>query len=474
MKIFSFIIILFIGYIATSAKAENLNIKISIEGLQDTSLIIGHYFEKKILVDDTIQINHLGQGELIKDEKLPEGIYVIYLPNKTYFDVLIGSDQSFSITTKDHDFIDYLNIKNAQESSHFLSHQRYLSEAQKKATKLQEQLKAVKNNEDSTQLLSAKLNEINNNVMSYWNKAIDDNQNTFFASFLKALKEVDIPEFEAEENAVNKDSVIQMKKYHYFSDHYFDNIDLTDDRLLRTPFFTNKIDTYLSKMIAQNPDTIAAASIMLIEKSRQNEEMFKFMIQYLFNRAVESKLMGMDAIIVALGEKYYLAGETPWANDKFLKDLEDRIKLLKPTLIGKVAHDLKMESVTGEYFKLSEVIAPYTILAFWEPSCGHCKKEIPKLHEEVLEKYKDKGIKIFAVYTQADKKEWSTFIEEHNLFDFINVYDPYQTSGFRNYYDISTTPVIYILDKDKKIVAKRIGVENIPGFFEFEIKNGRL
>ncbi len=52
------------------------------------------------------------------------------------------------------------------------------------------------------------------------------------------------------------------------------------------------------------------------------------------------------------------------------------------------------------------------------------------------------------------------YVNAHNL-EWLNVWDPYNTSNFRNNYDIYSTPVIYLLNKDRKIVAKRIGVDQI-------------
>lgn len=130
------------------------------------------------------------------------------------------------------------------------------------------------------------------------------------------------------------------------------------------------------------------------------------------------------------------------------------------------APDMKMPSYTGEWFRLSEVSAPYTILAFWEPSCGHCKKEIPHLKSAILDQYSKYGVKVFAVYVQVDPDPWKEFIEEHQLEDFINVYDPYGSSHYRQFYHIKSTPTLFVLDKDKKIIAKKLGVEQIADFLD--------
>jgi thiol-disulfide isomerase/thioredoxin len=130
-----------------------------------------------------------------------------------------------------------------------------------------------------------------------------------------------------------------------------------------------------------------------------------------------------------------------------------------------------MESIEGQIYSLNELNAEITIVAFFEPSCGHCKKEIPKLYRQVFEPYRSKGVQVFAVYTLADREEWTNFINEHELYDWINVYDPYHQTHFRDYYDIKSTPTIFILDREKKIIAKKLDVDQMPGFLDYVLSN---
>jgi thiol-disulfide isomerase/thioredoxin len=259
--------------------------------------------------------------------------------------------------------------------------------------------------------------------------------------------------------------------YHYYKEHFFDNIDLQDERFLRTPYFAQKLETFIDKLVIQVPDSVVKEGVRLIEMARGNEEMFRFLVQFMFNRANESKIMGMDAAMVAFAEKYYLSGEATWADQEFLDKLETRVREIKPTLIGNKAHEMRMESIEGQIYSLNELNAEITIVAFFEPSCGHCKKEIPKLYREVFEPYRSKGVQVFAVYTLADRDEWTNFINEHELYDWINVYDPYHQTHFRDYYDIKSTPTIFILDREKKIIAKKLDVDQMPGFLDYVLSN---
>ncbi len=69
-------------------------------------------------------------------------------------------------------------------------------------------------------------------------------------------------------------------------------------------------------------------------------------------------------------------------------------------------------------------------------------------------------MEVLAVYTQQDKEEWENYINETG-YDWINAWDPDQQTYFRYYYDVYTTPTLYVLDRNKTIVAKRIDMESL-------------
>jgi thioredoxin-related protein len=174
--------------------------------------------------------------------------------------------------------------------------------------------------------------------------------------------------------------------------------------------------------------------------------------------------------MVSIAEDWYLNGKASWADTTLLGKMRERVEKITPNKLGALAYNMqRMQSYDDKYWNMHNVNAKYLVLIFYEPSCGHCKKEVPKLVKEYTDTLKDMGVKVFAVYTQYDKEEWHKFINEKgmDIDGWYNVWDgPYPHSNFRNYYDIYSTPLIFVLDKDKKIIAKRIGVENIKEFLE--------
>lgn len=453
---------------AATTDDDHTDFTIRVDKYYNAPVVLAYYFNKQMLVKDTVLTDAKGCAHFAPAEKYPEGIYVVYFPDKSYFDIILGDDQTFELRcdTMPH-MTERATASGSRILDEFLKYQKYLAERQQYYKQLDDEFKALDpKDEAGKERLRETFRQADATVKANTEATIERNKDNFLGVFLRALTDIKIPEFDIPEEGAARDSILQIKRYYYYRAHYFDNFDLTDGRLLRTPFFIDKVDKYFTETLPQIADTVAQEAIAFIEKTRPCYEMFRYFVSHLYNMTNNSKIMGMDAALVALADRYYLSGEADWVEEKFIEDLRTNVNNIRHILIGQKAVDLKMISLTGEWFTLSEVDAPFTILVFWEPSCGHCKKEIPLLKKEIWDKYAQYGIKIYAVYCQTDKKEWEDFITEHQLEEWMNVYDPYRRTGFRDYYNIKSTPQIFILDKDKTIIAKKIGVDQIGGFLD--------
>ena len=98
------------------------------------------------------------------------------------------------------------------------------------------------------------------------------------------------------------------------------------------------------------------------------------------------------------------------------------------------------------------------------------QKQVPLIKTQLLDRFKPYGFKVFAVHTQNEKEKWEKFVTDHELFDFINCWDPHNQTNFRVYYHIESTPILYLLDKDKKIIAKKTGIEQLADMLTKEYK----
>ncbi len=459
------ILAFFLG--SCNATAQQYAINIKINGLSDTEIFLAHHYGNKQYLDDTIKLNDKGEGIFKGDSLLHQGIYLVVLPSKNYFEIVVGPDQQFSVETNKDDLQKAMKIKGSKENSAFLHYQNYMIAMNAKSMDLQQRLKTNSSNTDSTAFLQSRLKDLDKEVRSEWNKIIAENPGTLLESIIKAMISPEMPEFIIPENIQNKDSAQWFMSYNYNQNHYFDNVNLTDERLLLTPILHNKIDHYFTKVLIQNPDTIIKYIDILAKKASGNDEVFQYLMRYCINTFQQSNIMGMDKVFVHVADTYYLSGKVDWLDEETTKKLGEQVAKLRFNLVGNVAQDLKMETILGPFARLSEIKAKYTLVMFYEPDCGHCKKVVPKIWE-IYNQFTRNEFEVMAVYIQTDKTEWMKYMEEKH-YDWINVWDPYHLTNFRFFYNVYSTPTLYLLDKDKKIIAKRIGPETVENILNLEL-----
>jgi thiol-disulfide isomerase/thioredoxin len=461
---FFFIFILWVPAFSFGQLKNGYEIDISIKDLPDSTVFMAYHLGNKQYIKDTIKLDGKGHGIVHGQETLPQGIYMIVLPGRKYFEFLISDNQRFSVNCTFSDYFNTLKFIGSEENSAFVEYQKKWVTMQQRSASLSKRVQNNKQNNDSLKLLVPiqKLQE--DKMKLYLKTVVKENGGNFLGTLVKALLPVDVPDFPVPIGFANPDSVKWIRNYTYNKDHYFDNIDLTDERLLRTPILYSKLDAFFTNILIQAPDSINREIDKLIRKCSPDYKVFQFVSVYLFNHFRESEIMGHDAVMVKLADDIYLSGKADWVTKEFKDDLRKQIDLIRPNLIGKKAENIVMDSYNGIFVSLYDVEKDFTILYFWEPDCGHCKEATPKL-KVYYDKPKDYSIEVFAVCTTSDKAKWTRYIEDNKLI-WINGWDPKRSSHFDYYYNVQSTPTVYILDKNKKIIAKKLSVEEIGSFID--------
>ncbi len=460
---------------------QSYEIHVKIPSLGQDTVVLGNRFNDSFIPRDTVVLSEKGTGTFRGSESLPEGMYLVFLPDKSYIDLLISNDQDFSFENDTSDFIDNMVVTGSKENEEFYSYQRFIQENRPLASALQDRLSTAATAEDSASVRE-ELESLNRAVQDRVNRYIDENKDNFFGVFLLALQEIKVPDPPLGDDGQPLDPSFQ---YRYYKAHYFDNFDISDVRLLRTPFYEQKLMNYIDNVVPQHPDSLILAVDTLIAESRSDPQLFRYMLITLFNHFAQSQIMGMDAVYFHIAEKYYIP-EAEWSDPEFISNLKERVEKSKPTLIGTKATDiqfvevdmnhfiraeedeeLKRNPYIGNFRQLYDVDAKFTILYFWEADCGHCQIATPVLHE-VYERLKPKGVEVVAFNNlsgEEGKVKWINYINENGFYDWINCWNPYDFS-YKNTYDITSTPQLYVLDRDKKIIAKRIAPEQAEEIIE--------
>ena len=347
-----------------------------------------------------------------------------------------------------------------------------------------------KSKEDSTKFMNQKIKELNDEVKKFDSDFMTKVKGTFVYDVLNLKTEKEPTEIPKAKNG-RPDSVYQ---YYYYKNHFFDGINFKDERIIRTPFFDDRVKKYFDQVILNHPDTVIQEIDKVLAKCDEGNLIYNLLLGYFTYKYEQSKIMGFDKVFVHVADKYILSGKAKKVyTEETVGKIKERVDIMRNLLLeakvsevymidttnGKAVRKMGFDtatsskSITDLYYKniekltpmfktLYQVNAKYTILVFWAVDCGHCQTEVPKLHEALKELKGKLDVKVFAVQTKDDLFDsWRKFIIDHKLNDFINVYDPIHLNNLKERFDIYSTPVIYILDKDKKIKAKRIASEQV-------------
>jgi len=440
------------------------SLSVTVKQTPEVQVRLAYHVGNQQYVKDSITTDKSGTSRFTGSEKLAPGVYMIVLPGNSFFEFLLGNDQHFDITCDINNPAGTLAFTGSEENSRFLEYQRRWKELQEEAMALNEKLRAASPSGADAASLKTQLAAQEKKMKQYLAETAESNKGTLLGAIARSIIPVEPHEPAIPAGTANRDSVGRLMSYLYYKDHFFDNIEFTEPGLIRSPVLGGRLEQFFRQVVIQMPDSIIKEADRVLEMSSVNDDVYQYVAVWLMNRYATSEIMGHDAVVVHLADQVYLAGRAPWADKEYIADLEKRVDRLRPNLIGRKAPELLMNSFAGYYVSLYDIRSDFTIIYFWEPDCGFCKEATPML-KDYYEKHRADGIEIFAVCTQQDQEKWEKYIVDNGL-GWVNGWDPQRLSRSDYLYNVESTPLIYILDKDKKIIAKRLAAGDVASFID--------
>lgn len=473
MKKFLYLTVILILSSTAFSQKDEFKIKMKIDGMQDSACYLINYFGSQRYYKDTANFDKNGVVVFSGPKHHQGGIYGVFTGGKLLFEIVLNNEPVVDLVTDTNDYIGSMKVNKSEENKLFFEHLKFITKHQKDSEPLRRKIQNKSLSEKERKEISAQLTQIGVDINKYRLGIIDKYPESLVSVIFKTMKEPEAPAFEE----IKNDSTKRYTKYIYIKDHYFDDVDFSDARINYTPLYHNKIEKFFKQVVIPAPDSIIKEADILIARSKANKEIFKYTVHYLLSHYERSKIMGMDAVFAHIGLNYYTHDLAFWADSTQIEKVQERARKITPLILGKKAINLSLLDTNNKWQQLYKVDSEYTVLVFWDPDCGHCKKELPKLSEYTDSLKAHLSIKVYAVSSHHNN-EWKKFIKDNKL-DFINVAVPqevykdekiateYVIKGYTdlrslNYhqtYDVYSTPQIYLLDKTKKILGKKLDTE---------------
>lgn len=449
------------------------HIKFKINGLEpgQTVFLADHHIGGKYL-RDTAMVDKKGIAEFTGNKLLQRGMYLFVLPEKSdFFEFLIDDDQDFLIKTDtsffQHNYYKNMKVEGSDENTWFVGYQNQKTTIIEQILAIDAEIKKD-STEENLAIWTPKRDALIQEKMNADSLYVALHPSSMLSRFLLALMPVDVPQPPTDENGIIDSSWM----YRYFKEHYWENVDFNEDALVRMPVnvLKTKMDYYFDKVIVPDADSSIQACNDLLLQAQNSLENEKYIIWYLTNRFESSKIMGLDRVFVHMALSQYCQGRTWWVDSTTTAKMCESAYRRSYSLIGAKAADLQLKNQDSVWINTNSFKAPYTILMFWDPTCGHCKEIMPKI-AKIYAENKDKGWKVVTLAAGNKKKEWYEYLAAHpEISEFTNlirgeVLDQKYADALQSYYVISS-PTIFLLDENKKIVANRIDTDKIVEFIE--------
>ena len=459
------------------AQNNEFELKITFKPFKNQFIYLGYYMGKQRPIIDSVMLDNNSSAVFKKNKKIEKGIYLIGYPGKSgYFEILIDKEQKFSVFTDTLNVMKTLTFEGSLDNTLFLQYQNFTADKAREIEDAKAMLPLAKTKVDSTNL-QAIIKKGESDIQQNRNSIITNNPDATITALLKAMRDPVIPS--AENHPGGKyDSTFA---YRYFKDHFWDDAYFYDERLVRTTFFEDKLDRYFEQLVPLNPDSVIKELDWMLAYASINDEMQRFLLVKFVNRYLNLKYLWEDKVYIHLFEKYFSQKNYSWLSEAGKKTIFDRAYSLMANLMGNPSAEIELPDSTGKQKKLFAITEPYTLVVFWDPTCGHCKETLPRIDSIYRAKWKALHVKIYAIAKETDgtKKDWLNFVNEHDLKGWEHVYNSKTENNARvnnnipsyyQLYDVQTVPTLYLLDKDKRILAKKVTFEQIDEVLDYKLQ----
>ncbi len=488
----AFLILFLIAAASSFSYSQKLRFKIS--NHKDTTVNLVRYLGKGLYYSDTAEMKN-GVVEF-DGSKQKAGILGLFMPDQKMLE-FIYNDEEVSIEATYPDMMGTSKVKKSEENMIFHEYVRFMNTQRLKAENFNNQRKAYKPEDEEYKRLTKLMEEATEAVELKQQSIVAENPGKLVAKIVKMATDIKIPESPKDENGKVLDSTF---KFNYYRKHYFDNFDFNDDRLVRTPIFHGKLAGYFGKdMMFPHCDSVIRYAFDLCDRLPEGSETYQYTVSWITSHYEKSKIMNMDKVFVWMAERYYCAKDSEgkpkgfWVPKESLDKICEKANTNRHLVFGVRPPNVVLRDTTDtqwrDYYSLK---SEYTILYFWDPECGHCKKVTPKLETLYSKKLKDRNVEVFAVGKAIgdDFEKWKAFIRKNHL-SFINVavtdrlykdamdksdnqaklqellrYTTIESLNYQQTFDIFTTPRVFVLDKDKKIIGKGLTISQLEDLLD--------
>ncbi len=424
------------------SQAQTVNI--SINGISTKISALYSLQGEKTFFIDSIKSSTKNQFEYyFEPTKHHTGIYRLTFSNNKWID-FIYDNEVVNIKTDADDILDSLKVIKSESNKLYYDFLKLNRVYKNKTELLQLILYRYSKDDDYYTTTLKKLTQLQKEYINFVDSTIQKKPDSFIAKYIKSsqLPVVDMT------MPVDKQLV-------YLKSHAFDNVDFNNQDLIYSDAFTNKTIEHLTYY--RNPQLpkellekeFMVAVDIILNKARVHQLVYQHIVDYLVDGF---KKFGFDKIIDYIVENYVIKDDL-CLDEKTEGLIQKRIDQAKYFKIESNVPDIVIPDLDNKQIELKDTNTDKTLVIFYASWCPHCKETLPQIYE-LYKKQMGKKFEVYAISLDTKREDWLGFVKI-NCPGWVNVCDLKGWDGkAANDYFIYATPTMFLVDKDKKVIAK--------------------
>ncbi|MBL7824999.1 MAG: redoxin domain-containing protein [Saprospiraceae bacterium] len=437
------------------AVAQGFQIKAEIKGLGSNVAYLGFYEGGKAYSLDTLLAGGGSDQFSASYVSLSPGIYFLTTNKGKMFDFVVSKPTDTIIIGLDLARPDSAWSINSPENEAFFRFETY----RKKLESAIDQHKNMRNmmakaTEGDTSVVNPVDRKISALYIQTDSLALDfvkRRPNDLFSAMLRSVRP---PEPPASIKPLNKNGQPNPAYQVWQKKHFWDNTDFSNETLLKNVFWQVFFDNYFARYVKPLPDSIINSVDEILRETPKNGAFYRFIVLRITQYYEMNEFAGADRIFVHMVDRFLKKDETPWLDQATLERLDYKASVHRPNLTGSLATNFTMKDETGKQIELYEIDAPVTVLIFYSPLCQHCMEVMPKIYQTWLD-YAAKSVAALAINTDKQEAYWKKFVAQQH-WNWHDLSDENQIEQLDKQFGIYSLPVIYVLDRQKRILYKRV------------------